>query len=108
MSEPKISLSFREVFNNLNIYDPSNEAIFPLRINKAFAVICLISDTMRLRAFGGSPEEQSKNKVREAWNMKKPQRELDQPLEMKTLKRYGHNIAVLKILASKSREICPP
>lgn len=77
MSESKISRSFREGSNDLNIYDPSNETIFRLRINKAFAVIlCLISDTTSLRAFGRGPEEQSKNKVRETWSMKEPQTEV--------------------------------
>lgn len=108
MSEPEISLSFREGCNDLNIYDLSNEAIFSLRINKDFAVIlCPVSDTMWLRAFGGDPEEQSTNKFGETRSMKKPQREVDQPLEMKTVNKYGHNVPLFKILVPKRSEIYP-
>lgn len=77
-------------------------------MNKTFAVICLISDAIRLRAFGGDPEERSKNKVGEAWYMKKPQRELDQSLEMKTVKRYGHSNALLKILVPNAERFVLP
>ncbi|XP_072778242.1 uncharacterized protein [Taeniopygia guttata] len=35
-------------------------------------------------------------------------KEADQPLEVKTVKRYSHNVPRLKILLPKSREICPP
>lgn len=39
---------------------------------------------------------------------KETPKEADQPLEVKTVNRYGHNAPLLKILVPKSREIYSP